>query len=160
MNDQTKTASAGDATTALGHFKDWSNYLLVTTVAAVGWVATEQNGREWLLDLAVWSFGISLLFGILTLALVPLVAQQLRSSDPSVYKVRACFTVLRSKKGAYLTQACRPQHILFMVGVVLYCLAVTRGQYLWIGVLVLLAGTLFLARYSTPEDGRDDCTAR
>ena len=26
---------------ALGFFKDWTNYLLVTTVAALGWIATK-----------------------------------------------------------------------------------------------------------------------
>ena len=28
---------------ALEFFKDWSNYLLVTTVAALGWVASATN---------------------------------------------------------------------------------------------------------------------
>ena len=28
---------------ALDSFKDWTNYLLITTVAALGWVGTERT---------------------------------------------------------------------------------------------------------------------
>jgi hypothetical protein len=33
--------SATQKTSAIGMFKDWTNYLLVTTVAALGWVAAQ-----------------------------------------------------------------------------------------------------------------------
>jgi hypothetical protein len=35
--------SADAQTKALEFFKDWSNYLLVTTVAALGWVASGKD---------------------------------------------------------------------------------------------------------------------
>lgn len=113
---------------ALSHFKDWSNYLLVTTVAAVGWVAQSKTGDQLLLSLAVWCLGVSLIFGILTLALVPLVAQQVDRSHSSIYKVPVSFRLLLVPCTAYLTQACRPQHLLFIAGVGLYCAAVTTEQ--------------------------------
>ena len=28
---------------SLGFFKDWTNYFLVTTVAALGWIATKRH---------------------------------------------------------------------------------------------------------------------
>jgi len=36
-------ASTQATTKALEFFKDWSNYLLVTTVAALGWVADSAH---------------------------------------------------------------------------------------------------------------------
>jgi hypothetical protein len=65
-------------TKALEFFKDWSNYLLVTTVAALGWVAsgttifTSHSVKPW----CVWLFALSVVFGIFTLALIPLVQEQ------------------------------------------------------------------------------------
>src|SRR5262249_28320575 len=35
--------TATQKTAAVKSFKDWTNYLLVTTVAALGWVSSQQN---------------------------------------------------------------------------------------------------------------------
>ena len=110
---------------ALAHFKDWSNYLLVVTVAAVGWTAETKDGNQVLMDLAVWALSLSLVFGILALALVPLVAEQMQPSHKSIYDVQAKFRMIWGLR-FYIPQACRPQHILFMVGAILYCLASTE----------------------------------
>ena len=120
--------SIDDRQTALGHFKDWSNYLLVSTVAAIGWIAQSKIGHRDVLELSVWCFGLSLIFGILTLALIPLIAEQLRDQDKSIYQVQARFSFLRRPREAYLTQACRPQHLLFMIGVIVYAIAVTAAE--------------------------------
>ncbi len=120
---------------ALKSFKDWSNYLLVTTVAAVGWVGKQNTHPALVASLAIWSLGISAVFGVFTLALVPLVSEQMdRASDrPSIFTVPVQFYVggptLRTM---HLTQACRPQHLSFMLGVLLYSAAATglRGPRL------------------------------
>jgi hypothetical protein len=56
---------------ALDAFKDWSNYLLVTTVASLGWTAKENaNGfcTPWMKSGAIVLFALSVVFAILTLA--------------------------------------------------------------------------------------------
>ncbi|WP_204014816.1 hypothetical protein [Virgisporangium aurantiacum] len=121
---------------ALESFKDWSNYLLVTTVAAAGWIASD-NVTFWstpLKSAALWSLGVSIVFGILALALVPLVAQQMQDSDQSIYHVRVCFKIFTRQCHAYLTQACRPQHVTFIVGIAFFCLGTV--QWPWLGLLI------------------------
>jgi len=107
---------------ALTNFKDWSNYLLVTTVAALGWIAEHMTDPTAVDQIAIWSLAVSAVFGIFTLALVPLVAEQIASEHTSIYLVRAQFH-LAGERGAYLRQACRPQHLLFIVGVLAYAVS-------------------------------------
>lgn len=137
---------------ALEWFKDWSNYLLVTTVAAAGWVASNDNifSSSWLKAACIWSFGISIIFGILTLALIPLIAQRINESHKSIYGVRADFSLFRRPCKAYLTQACRPQHISFMAGIVFYCLGTASENR--VGVAVAILAILFWF-FSKPKFG-------
>jgi len=116
-----RAGRATDLDPALGVFKDWSNYLLVTTVAAAGWVGSDKVALEPpMLQVAVmWCLGLSAVFGILTLALIPLVAEQ-KDPNASIYQCEVTFHVVKEWH-AYLTMACRPQHILFMIGIVLFC---------------------------------------
>jgi hypothetical protein len=73
---------------ALEFFKDWSNYLLVTTVAAVGWVTSKDVLiQPWAKPLCVWAFAVSVVFAILTLAIIPRVAEKLRDDMTSMYDV-------------------------------------------------------------------------
>src|SRR4051812_14474307 len=63
---------------ALEYFKDWTNALMVATVAGIGWVATASSSfppsvKHWTTGL----LGLSLIFGILSLALVPLITEYL-----------------------------------------------------------------------------------
>ena len=77
-------------TKALEFFKDWSNYLLVTTVAALGWVASGTNtttSTSHSVKWCVWFFALSVVFGIFTLALIPLVQKQRRKTHESNYDV-------------------------------------------------------------------------
>src|SRR5262249_28841352 len=81
---------------SLDSFKDFSNYLLVTTVAALGWVASDsrvvENPR-----IEVWCFALSTVCGIFTLAVIPIVAERIgRITDEtaSFYDVRAPFRPL------------------------------------------------------------------
>ena len=137
---------------ALEWFKDWSNYLLVTTVAATGWVAYDKNisWSPWLKAACIWSFGISIIFGILTLALIPLIAQRINESHKSIYGVRADFSFFGWSPKAYLTQACRPQHVSFMAGIVFYCLG-TAGANRVVAFIVVLA--ILYGFFSKPKFG-------
>ncbi len=105
---------------ALGYFKDWSNYLLVTTVAATGWVAKEplSDGFH---RLALGALLTSLVAGVITLALVPLVAEQIRDDDKSFYNVRAKFSLI-GDWSMRIPAACRPQHIMLIIGAATYCI--------------------------------------
>ena len=129
---------ADDKAVALQSFKDWSNYLLVTTVALAGWIASDKvrfHSDQWE-ALALWCLGVSIVFGILALALVPLIAQQMTEEHTSIYDVPVSFHLFLVPCRAYLPQACRPQHISFIVGVFVLCLGTTTS--LWIGGVVAL----------------------
>lgn len=127
---------------ALAAFEKWSNYLLVTTVAAAGWVVSSNvvftSGN--LKSAALWCFGISIVFGIFTLALVPLVAQD-TSSEPSIYRVEVEYHLFGKSFPAHLTQACRPQHVTFIGGVLLYCLG--TAENLIIGAVILVFALVY-----------------
>jgi hypothetical protein len=102
-------------------------------VAAVGWLATKDA-----LPLAshfrsscLATLGLSAIFGIFTLARIPLVQEQ-KTDHPavkSVYRVPvefwfwglvSWFLPRRYKRGMFLTWVCFPQHVLFIAGVALY----------------------------------------
>ena len=110
-------------TKALEFFKDWSNRLLVTTVAALGWVAsgtttfTSHSVKPW----CVWLFALSVVFGIFTLALIPLVQEQRTKTHVSNYNHNAKFW------GGHLRlfQVCFAQHVLFILGILTYAYATT-----------------------------------
>jgi len=110
---------------ALTHFKDWSNYLLVATVAAAGWVGSDKVSftEPWLGRATLWCLGLSIVLGIFTLAFVPLLAEQLpeHKGESSIYKVPIKFSVVSKEVVMFLPQACRPQHVTFIAGVLLFC---------------------------------------
>jgi hypothetical protein len=64
---------------ALGAFKDWSNYLLVTTVVALGWVAGADTDKPLTLatKFEVFFLAASVIFGTFTLAVIPIIAEQI-----------------------------------------------------------------------------------
>jgi predicted kinase len=109
----------------LEYFKDWSNYLLVTTVAALGWVATNNVtfANPWLRVLCIAYLALSVVFGIFTLALIPLVAEQ-RSAEKSFYDVEATFTLFGRQRTRKLKWACFPQHVFFILGIVEYAVGI------------------------------------
>jgi hypothetical protein len=106
---------------ALGSFKDWSNYLLVTTVAALGWATSKGNRID--SDLVVWCFAISAVFGILTLAVIPVVAEEIREDTKSIYDVEATFRLFwmwGDELRTSLKWVCWPQHVSFIIGILAY----------------------------------------
>src|SRR5713101_5818541 len=126
---------------ALESFKDWSNYLLVTTVAALGWLSNEARS-DWLIWLATGCFAVSTVFAIFTLALIPEIAENITDAeDGSIYETAGTPPVilrrviqrvtwlnewwLREPKLRWLREPklrhfCLIQHFLFIVGIVLY----------------------------------------
>jgi hypothetical protein len=135
------TVDPGKSEKALEHFKDWSNYLLVTTVAALGWVASGKAGISdpCLRSLCLVSFGGSAVFGMLTLALIPLIAEQyhpgkqatdrkgvlrFENKQPvlmnSFYDVFAKFNVFNWKWACKVKYVCFFQHTLFILGIVYF----------------------------------------
>jgi len=110
---------------ALESFKDWSNYLLVTTVAALGWVSTKDAPHllpTWTRTWCIWSFALSILFSILTLALVPHVAE-LIDGKHSIYNVHWDGWYFKFE----LFHFCLPSHVFFLAGVMLYAIGCTSG---------------------------------
>jgi len=88
-------------------------------------------------------------FGIFTLALIPLLAQELTGDDDSIYAVPIPFKLFRQSSQLYLTQVCRPQHLSFIAGIVLFCAGTTKG----IPPVLIVAGlgtVLAVALFSTP----------
>lgn len=114
---------------ALRHFKDWSSYLLVTTVAALGWAATSRfAAAPGLRVVCIWSLALSVVFGVLTLASIPLVAEQAKGEE-SIYTVSARFSVRpfsRRPASLRLKQTCVPQYVLFLIGIVTYAIGAAR----------------------------------
>ncbi len=113
---------------ALEFFKDWSNYMLVTTVAAIGWVTSKEASadmwtRPWVKPLCIWAFGLSSLFAILTLAVIPLIIDSMDKEKASIYEEKPSFKLLwlwGPKIPIKLKVVCWPQHILFMIGIIFY----------------------------------------
>jgi hypothetical protein len=115
-----------DLLTALGFFKDWSNYMLVTTVAALGWVAKVESagGNLWLHQATIICLAASIVFAVFTLALIPLVGEEIaRKKATSMYSARPVFNVLwtiPSEQRLSLKAVCWPQHVLFLAGIGCY----------------------------------------
>ena len=114
---------------ALEFFKDWSNYLLIATTGALGWIAKDDVlSSSQLKSPSAWCFAISLIFAMLTLSLIPLVAEEIKEDKASIYDVKASFRLfwLWGPIGrARLKAFCWPQHIFFIIGVLLLALGVS-----------------------------------
>ena len=109
---------------ALRHFKDWSNYLLVSTVASLGWVATRQNElTDSMYLVSILAFSVSIVFAIFTLALIPLIAQNIEEHCTSFYDVKPTFRPfppIPRRQWTKIKTFCFPQHVLFLIGIAAY----------------------------------------
>lgn len=106
--------------------KDWSNYLLVTTVAALGWMAKDATIKvdqiKWL---CILFFGISIVFAILTLALIPHIGQAVTDEHKSFYDAywNGWF-----KCRLKLRDFCLIQHVTFLLGILFYAGGTAFGE--------------------------------
>jgi hypothetical protein len=132
---------------ALKAFKDWSNYLLVTTTVALGWVANDKGnsgggsaGRHRVLLASAWFLCLSIIFGIFTLALVPIVLEQIpdrvleqipsrtgrsMGRSISIFEINVRFGFIPFVKltptgGVNIKDFCWIQHLFFLLGVLSY----------------------------------------
>ena len=116
---------------ALGAFKDWSNYLLVTTVVALGWVAGADTDKPLTLatKFEVFFLAASVIFGIFTLAVIPIIAEQITDGTESIYGVEAPFNLFwmwGPEKRIRLKAVCWPQHVCFIIAIAFHA-AVALG---------------------------------
>jgi len=118
---------------SLEYFKDWSNYLLVTTVAAVGWVGANGGpslNANFIVPI-IWCFALSVVLGIFTLALIPLVAEKITDDTESIYYVKGTFRLLwmlPPELSFALKYVCWPQHVLFIAGIILYAAGISADR--------------------------------
>jgi hypothetical protein len=120
MGHAAATATVDQKLKALDGFKDWSNYLLVTTVAALGWTTAKEAAHfsaTWIQILSILLFALSVVFAILTLALIPHIGENLENGPRSIYETSwdGWF------RGKYqLMDFCFVQHLLFLLGIIVY----------------------------------------
>ena len=114
---------------ALEFFKDWSNYLLVTTVAALGWASTEKTALCGVCEsITIWSLAVSVCCGFLTRSAIPLVAEGLNWTQSSFYLVKGrfkWFVFWGREVPIKIKWVCFPQHLAFLIGIIAYAIGVT-----------------------------------
>ncbi len=110
-------------------FKDWSNYLLVTTVAALGWVAGGKDGAQICLcarHAVILCLGLSVICAIFTLALIPHVAEKITDTTDSFYRIKPKVSPFWFECLSFpvrLKWVCWPQHVLFILGIAIFTFA-------------------------------------
>jgi hypothetical protein len=137
MDEQVTSTNEGESEQVtqllkgLGFFKDWSNYLLVTTVAALGWVATKPVlvvSYPRLLEGTILFFGLSVIFAIFTLALIPLVSENCRRDTKSIYEVEVqCRPFWFRTSSFKLKWVCWFQHVFFLLGIISFSIGSIMG---------------------------------
>jgi hypothetical protein len=106
-------------TKALEFASNASTYTLIATMALLAWVASGVEFSNDNLRLASTAcLTLSIVFGVGTLALIPLV-QELRRPGQSNFDVDARF-LLFGRRTARLKTTLLPQYVLLLLGVILY----------------------------------------
>jgi hypothetical protein len=109
---------------AVEYFNNSNNYLVVISVLALGWVVEHPGGvQESLKNAIVLCMGLSAVFGLFTMGLLPLVAETLTGTTESIYDVKGQFRtfVLGGREHSLpLKAVCWPQQVLFLTGILLY----------------------------------------
>jgi hypothetical protein len=115
MNDLPNDAQ----TKALEFVNSASTYVLVATIALTAWVASGvEFSSEGLRVTSMACLTLSAVFGVATLALVPLV-QEARRPGQSNFDVEARF-LLFGWRSARLKAVLLPQYLLLLAGLILY----------------------------------------
>jgi hypothetical protein len=104
---------------ALEFVNSASSYVLLATIALLAWVASGVEFSNDALRVASMAcLTVSAMFGVATLALIPLV-QEARRPGQSNFEVEARFMLL-GQRGARLKTALLPQYLFLLAGLVLY----------------------------------------
>ena len=104
---------------ALEFVNSASSYVLLATIALLAWVASGVEFSNDALRVASMAcLALSVIFGVATLALIPLVQEARRPGQPN-FEVEARF-MLFGQRGARLKTALLPQYLFLLAGLVLY----------------------------------------
>ena len=104
---------------ALEFVNSASNYVLLATIALLAWVASGvEFSNDSMRVASMACLTLSAIFGVATLALIPLV-QEARRPGQSNFEVDARFMLL-GQRGARLKSALLPQYLLLLAGLILY----------------------------------------
>ena len=115
MNDYPSDAQ----TKALEFVSSASTYVLIATLALTAWVASGvEFSSEGLRVTSMTCLALSAVFGVATLALIPLV-QEVRQPGQSNFDVEAHFKLF-GWRSAHLKAALFPQYFLLLAGLILY----------------------------------------
>ena len=119
MNGPPSDAQAKALEKALEFVNSASSYVLLATIALLAWVASgvEFSNDNFRLGSMV-CLTLSVVFGVATLALIPLV-QEARRPGQSNFEVEARFMMF-GRRGARLKTALLPQYLFLLAGLVLY----------------------------------------
>ena len=113
--------STDTQTRALEFVSSGSTYMLIATIVLLAWVASGvEFPSEGLRIAAIACLTLSAVFGVATLALVPLV-QEARRPGQSNFDGEAQFWLL-GRRSSRLKAALLPQYLLLLAGLVLYVL--------------------------------------
>ena len=111
---------------AVEYFNNSNNYLIMISVVALAWVVEHPGAvQENLKNGIVLCMGLSTVFGLFTMGLLPLVADTLTGTTESIYDVKGQFRtfVLGGRSHSLpLKAVCWPQQVLFITGVLLYAI--------------------------------------
>lgn len=109
---------------AVEYFNNSNNYLVVVSTVALGWVVEHPAGvHETMKDAIVLCMGLSTVFGLFTMGLLPLVAETLTGTTQSIYDVKGQFRTFvlgGAEHSLPLKAVCWPQQVLFIAGILLY----------------------------------------
>lgn len=112
---------ADGQTQALEFVSRASSYILVVTIALLAWVASGVEFSAEVLRLAAMAcLTMSVVFGVATLALIPLV-QEARRPGQSNFDVEVQFSLFGQRRSR-LKAVLLPQHVLLLAGLILYVL--------------------------------------
>lgn len=107
------------AAKALEFVNSASTYVLLATIALTAWVASGvEFTRDDLRAPSMACLTLSAVFGIATLALIPLI-QEARQPGESNFDVDAPFRLL-GRRSLHLKAVLLPQYLLLLAGLVLY----------------------------------------
>jgi hypothetical protein len=106
-------------TKALEFVNQASSFVLVATIALLAWVASGvEFSSDGLRFGAMACLTLSVVFGVGTLTLIPLV-QEARRPGQSNFEVTPAFALF-GQRSARLRSAMLPQYVLLLAGIILY----------------------------------------
>jgi hypothetical protein len=105
---------------ALEFVNSASSYVLLATIALLAWVASSgvEFSNDGLRVASMACLTLSVVFGVATLALIPLV-QEARRPGQSNFEVEGRFMLL-GRRGARLKSALLPQYLLLLAGLIVF----------------------------------------